>query len=153
MDIMENELTCKIDSNASTCPLLGGNAVFRARSFQATYNDSIYYDDQLLCNQRGVYYRLAQEEQEEEQLIEREKFMVYPNPNAGLLQIEINKIDGLAQFEIVNTLGQSILQWQHSDARQSLDLNKLQFSSGLYIVEFSHIKSAQTFRKRFVYEN
>jgi len=151
MDIMENELTYKIDSNASTCPLLGGNAVFRARSLQATFNDSIYYDDQLLFNQRGVYYRLAQEEQEEEQLIEREMFMVYPNPNAGLLQIEINKIDGLAQFEIVNTLGQSILQWQHSDARQSLDLNKLQISSGMYYIRVKQVDGT-SMQQKFIYQ-
>jgi len=151
MDIMENELTYKIDSNASTCPLLGGNAVFRARSLQATFNDSIYYDDQLLFNQRGVYYRLAQEEQEEEQLIEREMFMVYPNPNAGLLQIEINKIDGLAQFEIVNTLGQSLLQWQHSDARQSLDLNKLQISSGMYYIRVKQVDGT-SMQQKFIYQ-
>ena len=141
----------KLDSISSVCPLLGGNAVFRARSLQATYNDSIYYDDQLLCNQQGVYYRLAQEEQEEEQLIEREMFMVYPNPNAGLLQIEINKIDGLAQFEIVNTLGQSILQWQHSDARQSLDLNKLQISSGMYYIRVKQVDGT-SMQQKFIYQ-
>ena len=135
------------------CPLKSASAVYKARGMYSIVEPFTRFDNYSICASQGMQFRLAQEEQEEEQLIEREMFMVYPNPNAGLLQIEINKIDGLAQFEIVNTLGQSILQWQHSDARQSLDLNKLQFSSGLYIVEFSHIKSAQTFRKRFVYEN
>jgi len=49
----------QIDEIAGICPLLGGNPVFSARSLQSTYKDRIYYDDKLICNEQGVYYRLA----------------------------------------------------------------------------------------------
>jgi len=39
---------------ASQCPMLGGNAVYKARSMYRFVDDSTYFDDQLLCLPHGI---------------------------------------------------------------------------------------------------
>ena len=39
---------------ANQCPMLGGNAVFKARSLYWMIDDSYHFDDQLLCLPHGI---------------------------------------------------------------------------------------------------
>ena len=51
-----------IETIAGLCPLLGGIAVYKARSLLYTYNDSIYFNNEATCPDPGVLYRLASAE-------------------------------------------------------------------------------------------
>lgn len=144
------EQMAQITEIAWQCPLKSATAVYKARGMYSIVEPFTRFDNYSICASQGMQYRLAQEKEEEE-AIEHEKLMVYPNPNAGLLHIEMNEIDDVAQFEIVNTLGQTILQWQHSDARQSLDLNKLQISSGMYYIRVKQA-NASIMQQKFIYQ-
>src|SRR5690606_34241710 len=39
---------------ANQCPMVGGNAVYRARSLYSLIDDEVDFDDQLLCLQAGI---------------------------------------------------------------------------------------------------
>ncbi len=42
---------------ANLCPLEGGQAVYRARAIIRLFNDSIYYNDGLACNQAVLLWK------------------------------------------------------------------------------------------------
>ena len=132
------------------CPLKSASAVYKARGMYGIVEPFTRFDNYSICDSQGMQYRLAQENPEEE-VIEQEKFRIYPNPNLGLLQIELYEINDMAYFEIVNTLGQIVHQWQNSDARQSLDLNKLQISAGMYYIRVIQLDGS-SMQQKFIYQ-
>lgn len=77
--------------------------------------------------------------------------VVFPNPNAGQLNIEIKNINAPAHFRILNSLGQLVYEWHSSDAVQSIDLSKLNLNSGLYIVQ-QNDKNGRFNQSKFIYQ-
>ena len=132
------------------CPLKSASAVYKARGMYGIVEPFTRFDNYSICDSQGMQYRLAQENPEEE-VIEQEKLMVYPNPNAGLLHLDLIGIDSPVNFEIVNTLGQTVHQWQHSDARQTIDLDKLQISAGMYYIRVIQLDGS-SMQQKFIYQ-
>jgi len=143
-------MKAQIQSIDSFSSLKSASAVYKARGMYGIVEPFTRFDNYSICHSQGMQYRLAQEKEEKE-VVKQEKFNVYPNPNAGLLQIELYEIDEIANFEIVNTLGQIVHQWQNSDARQSLDLNKLQLSAGMYYIRVSQLDGS-SMQQKFIYQ-
>ena len=67
---------------AGQCPLLGGDAVYRAR---VMLEDTTYYDDQYICQQADVNYREAMIEEIEQVAV----LTVFPNPTKSNLQVSL----------------------------------------------------------------
>ena len=140
-----------IDSISTVCPLLGGDAVFRARSLQATYNDTLFYQDTELCNQQGVYYRLSQQQQVDQFESVAEKLLLFPNPAKEFLNVHLtsdNK-DGYT-VSIYNVLGQKIFEKANCVSSFVLPLSALQLRSGLYFFEMRHVVSNLLYKQKFI---
>lgn len=60
-------------------------------------------------------------------------FNVYPNPTAGLLQVDVPAGFGLTEIRVLNALGQNVLRQQATGSASSLNLAGL--ASGLYVVQ------------------
>lgn len=60
---------------ANQCPLVGGNAVYRARALYALINDDQEYDDPSLCLAQGITVRSMQATEEHHWRVQ-----VMPNP-------------------------------------------------------------------------
>jgi PKD repeat protein/photosystem II stability/assembly factor-like uncharacterized protein len=75
-----------------------------------------------------------------------EGIIIYPNPNEGSFQIQIENFNQLKKISIVNSLGEIV--WLNKTSKELYELDNL--SSGIYvvIVEFEgYIKTAKIIRK------
>ncbi len=89
---------------ANQCPMVGGNAVFRARALYSLIDDSQDFDDPLLCLQQGIIVRNMQEAQSN-------AVAVVPNPardEASLVLTEAWNAQGT--LIVYNTLGMEVLK-------------------------------------------
>jgi hypothetical protein len=77
--------------------------------------------------------------------------VVFPNPNAGQLYIEIKNINAPSHFRILNSLGQLVYEWRSADVLQNIDLSKLNLNSGLYILQ-QNDKNGRFNQSKFIYQ-
>jgi len=57
----------------------------------------------------------------------------------------------MAQFKIINALGQELFSWQHFDTQQTLDLGRLSLSSGLYFIQV-YWPNGEMMKQKFIYQ-
>jgi hypothetical protein len=89
---------------ANQCPMVGGNAVFRARALYTLIDDAQQYDDELLCLQHGIIVKSLQQENVA-------SLSVIPNPamdEATLLLSEA--LNGTAVFIVYDAVGAEVLR-------------------------------------------
>ena len=143
----------QIDEIAAICPLLGGNAVFRARSLQSSYTNNIYYNDKLLCNQQGVYYRLAATDLTERKE-KSEKLLLFPNPSSSDLNVFLDsEIKENYSIQVFNLPGQLVYEIKNVSNKTKLELAHTTLSTGSYILVLTQLDTGKIFRDRFVYED
>jgi len=132
---------------AGLCPLLGGDAVFKARSLLALFNDSLIFDDVDICYQSGYSYRIAGQDE----IKNNPKLILFPNPVKHVLNIEIKNLAIENEYDVFvfNNMGALVTQLKRSSISFSVDCNQINLSSGLYFIE---IRTAnESFRERFIY--
>lgn len=141
----------RIDSIAYVCPVLGGPAVFKARSLQSAYNDSNYFDDRLTCGQQGVFYKLAKKDT---LTSVEEKLTLFPNPtNAQLNVIVASLVKENYSLTITNLLGVVVLKKEKLTNNFKLELGELNIAAGFYTLELKQNATGKSFRGQFIYEN
>ena len=90
---------------ASQCPMLGGNAVFKARALYSLIDDAQVFDDPLICLQSGIVVRSATEPTEL-------SLQVVPNPASEEATLVLgSEHEYAAQFIIMNALGKEVLRY------------------------------------------
>jgi hypothetical protein len=66
-------------------------------------------------------------------------FNVYPNPNSGLFDLELSRVDGTSTIEILNSIGSVVMRYQ-VDARnlhkRRIDLTEE--GAGIYFVRYTN---------------
>jgi hypothetical protein len=125
------------------CPQAGGNAVYKARAIYEMINDSVEYNDSLVCQEVG-YYRIAMQEIIEQIKIpnlpiknKNFEFTIFPNPIKSELNVVFNKnttgtikiTDALGKLVYVGTISSGVLNY-------TLDLKHI--STGIYYIHFSN---------------
>lgn len=139
-----------IDSIAYLCPVLGGVAVFKARSLQATYNDSITFNDRFTCINQGVYYKLAKQDTVKEVM---ELLIVFPNPTSEILNVTVKtESNYLYKLVVTNLLGQIVYEKQDATNLTNLNLKELGISKGLYHLTMLNKTTNNSLKSNFVYE-
>jgi len=142
----------RIEFISGLCPLLGGEAVFKARTLFAFYNNTLEYDDHSLCSGQGIEYRKAAPAEQEN--ITESRLNVYPNPTNGLLNVSMTgDWEGTFEVKIFSITGQLLLLKNNVLPKSGIDLKAGGLSNGIYVIECTHKPSSQTFRTRFVYGN
>jgi hypothetical protein len=90
---------------ADQCPMVGGNAVFRARSLYALIDDAQQYTDELLCLQHGIVVKSLHQHN-------LASLSVIPNPaNNEATLVLIAPLDGPGVFILYDALGAEALRY------------------------------------------
>jgi hypothetical protein len=144
-----------IETLANTCTLIGGNAVYRARTLFGFANAGIHYDDLVLCNGQGVYKNGISKLQEQlnsingntnsKKLIEN-GVSIYPNPVSKILCIEYD-FEKDATLIIYDVLGNKLIK-QNLLAELNKDhIDVTMISAGIYYYEVLETSGTKFFGK------
>ena len=91
-------------SIANQCPMVGGNAVFKARSLYWLIDDSYDFDDQLLCLPHGIIVK---------SLMDQEKIAlrVIPNPASDEATLMLDRtLDAPGVFIVYDAVGAEVMR-------------------------------------------
>lgn len=111
---------------ANQCPMVGGNAVYTARSLYRLIDDSQKYDDQLLCLPHGIIVkRLA--------ATEAGGVHVQPNPARDQATLVLDQpFDGQGVFVLVNMVGQEVFRKAIPMELARMEFSTASMAPGLY---------------------
>ncbi len=139
---------------AHTCPFVGGNAVYKARTVLAMFEAGNIYEDRLLCIQglgkNGNNSNIDIDSLYEEQIKENYKtqemtimqtikhkpledgdVILYPNPATTQITIEYKcKTNG--EFVLYNSLGQEVMRTELKSGNSTVSLLTNELSKGVY---------------------
>ena len=102
---------------ASQCPMLGGNAVYKARSMYRLVDDSTYFDDQLLCLTHGIIVKRAVQQA-------LSGVTIVPNPARDRAELVLTEeLPAPAAMVIYNAFGSEV-------ARHELPAGTVRFEFG-----------------------
>jgi hypothetical protein len=119
----------KLLAVANQCPAAGGQSVYRARAMLALINDSLEYNDAIVCLQAGIY-----REYFSDTIIP--KFLVIPNPAQDLIEIIlVNELQGLCSYKIINAYGQTIRQEKIDCSLKAHSVDISDLLQGVYIIK------------------
>jgi len=146
IDSLDQEEIDEAETLANSCPLLGGNAVFRARALIGMLNPGTHYDDIIICNSQGVYKngnsKLQNQIKMLQDAIKRNELddtgvSIYPNPASSDIVIEylLGEYEQ-ADLTFYDLLGNKIKNVKlYSDAvKRTISVDEL--ASGLYVYHF-----------------
>jgi len=130
----------------------GGIAVYKARSLLYNYNDSIYFNNEAICPDQGVFYRLGSAESDTLPKVAN-PVRIYPNPSRGLLTIDLGETDeSRNEMKLYNMLGQNVLSLTFVGNKTQIDLQAAGIASGLYFVEITNRTTNLHVKEKLVYE-
>jgi hypothetical protein len=125
------------------CPQAGGNAVYSARALYRTVNDTVVYNDSLVCIQAG-YFRDIKEDWELKNPVleakEKLSLTVYPNPFTNELYWRISGEHGEGMISIKDIMGKTLRQERVSAEKQEGRLELSDFSGGIYLLQYKDAK-------------
>lgn len=126
-----------ISSIAFKCPLVGGEAVYRARGMYASVKDTLY-DDQQLCALAGVYYKKEPAKQNPNLNQQVVSFKLNPNPAADYTSLSCNQvISGEWQLKITDYAGRDLITETVVFSSKQLRIATDMLSSGTYLLRLS----------------
>ncbi len=88
---------------AEQCPYTNGPAVFSARGMLGLFNNSLYFDDELLCS-------FPAPRQQTNVLNNSVAISVFPNPAKDEIIVKHNGIETSADFILVDLVGKEVLR-------------------------------------------
>jgi hypothetical protein len=129
-----------LESIIYICPQAGGDAVYMARALYTTVNDSIEYNDSLVCRQVNLFRESeAQWELKSDIIVKKEKLslQVYPNPFTGNIQWRITGEHSDGVITIKDVMGKHIKLESIAASKKegSIDLSAL--TQGVYMIQYA----------------
>lgn len=114
-----------LENIANQCPLLGGMAVYAARSLYAIIDNKIY-DDKSLCMQQGILARQTSQSTEA-------SAKIYPNPSDGNLVLSLSSsLEEDATLSIYNIIGEQLETIILSKGTNQIEFT-LDYPTGIYM--------------------
>lgn len=114
---------------AEQCPLAGGKSVYKARSIRNSFEPGIFYDDKELCEQVGIAWRKAEDEQNISD--EYKDISIQPNPASRQISIISDYDGGIAIFRDVS--GKEVQRINLKAGNNLVSVSN--WASGLHFVE------------------
>ncbi len=116
-------------SMAHQCPAAGGQSVYRARAMLSLVNDSLEYNDVIVCLQSGIY-------RDGSATIVSPKFNIIPNPAGDFIDLILyeNVVD-ICKIEIFDMLGKSLINKNIDCQKRSNRIEVTSLNEGIYIVK------------------
>jgi hypothetical protein len=134
------------------CPQAGGPAVYRARALYMTINDTMVYNDSLICRQAN-YFRDSQEQWEQKAEVKNKKdnlyLYIYPNPAKDKLKVLIDGDNEAGIIKIYNLTGALVADFNVTKSSTNKELDISALSEGYYMIHFSlgNFNKVKTFVK------
>ncbi len=111
---------------ATQCPSEGGKAVYRARAFVSLFNDSLYYDDRIICLQNGGYRSIDNSN-------ELKNVIIVPNPANDKVTVSlVGKYEGICEIIITDIVGKSLYSTIFDCSKKMVDISTRTFNPGIY---------------------
>jgi hypothetical protein len=133
---------------AQQCPLAGGAAVERARTFVAMINDTMSYEDDANCLVNGIYRHANVDSTAEIKQEVVNKIIIKPNPASDKIEILLlGKFEGLCKISILNSLGKEILTKEMPCSKQNMLLDISNFAQGVYTIKVFASDNTQLIQK------
>jgi hypothetical protein len=113
---------------AQQCPAAGGQSVYRARAMLALINDSLEYNDAIVCLQSGIYREAAVNNI-------LHKIKIIPNPAQNEIEIMFEEeTKAICFIRITNMLGQELIIKSFDCSRESNVIDVSSLKNGIYTV-------------------
>ncbi|MBV6405235.1 MAG: hypothetical protein GFGODING_02002 [Flavobacteriales bacterium] len=113
---------------ASQCPMLGGNAVFKARSLYWLIDDSYDFDDQLLCLPHGIIVKSLTDQANEVKVI--------PNPASDEATLVLARsLDEPSTFAVFDAVGAEVMRHAVQSEMSRLVFSTASLAPSLYHYE------------------
>lgn len=129
-----------LESIIHICPQAGGPAVYRARALYMTVNDTMVYNDSLICRQAN-YFRDSQEQWEQKAEIKTKKdnlsIYLYPNPAKDKLKVLIDGDNDAGIIKIYNLTGALVAEFNITKNTSNKDLDISILLEGYYLIHFT----------------
>ena len=116
-----------LQSIAGQCPLIGGSAVYEARSMLSLVQDSIY-DDALSCSVQG--YRVN----DDKGATQINGFALFPNPAKDQVTLIVPDDISTGQVIFANAQGTIVLQKEITEESQRMEIGTGQLARGIYLL-------------------
>lgn len=112
---------------ANQCPMVGGNAVYRARSLYRLIDDQQQFDDPQLCLQHGIIVKHLVPVREESTL------GVVPNPARDGATLVLDKpLEDGGFFIVLNSVGEEVMKLEVPAEAYRMSFRTSGLASGVY---------------------
>ncbi len=131
------------------CPQAGGPAIYKARALYQLFNDTLSFNDSIVCRQVG-YFRESENKLMPyvNQIEQTLSFNIYPNPATDKLNIVLdgNLQEGI--FHIYNAQGVliEVVKIAKDNHQKEIDLSN--YADGLYVINY--MTSNSNLKKSFI---
>ena len=102
----ETELNQEIVDLANTCPLIGGDAVFKARNLVARVHPGLLYDDVAICSEDA-------ENRNADLNVDNKSFALTPNPASEYIVMKVPNFntdtESTASYVVFDAFGRSVV--------------------------------------------
>jgi hypothetical protein len=121
-------------SIASQCPFEGGNAVFAARAMVSEF-DKTYYNDRVICLNRGILWRTAKPKTVEAAQNTLWNITFAPNPTQGTVTIGFSNKHPKGSIQLFDVYGRLLQTNQFTETNTSILYDLTTYSAGIYLVK------------------
>jgi hypothetical protein len=129
----DEEYIEKINAIASQCPLIGGNAVFTARSIQALWGD-YSYDDDSICAKESMFFKMTP--QDVTKTKHASKMKMYPNPAQEMVYLKyVPNQEKEYKLLIFDMLGRKVSDMNVRFTQSVIEYDVRGLSNGIYAVK------------------
>lgn len=120
------------------CPQAGGPSIYKARALYMMVNDTITYNDSVVCRNAG-YFRESQELlMPELKTLQKDKsFNVFPNPGKDYLKIMLKGNNEDGEVVIYSATGTVIKRLILNKDVNIKDLDISQWAEGYYLIKYT----------------
>ena len=126
-----------IQSIANQCPIVGGRAVYAARSLYETIEPTMY-DDNAICQAVGISQKTNVQNAET-----NNSFIIMPNPASKTISLQFNGFnDSSSEVLVYNAIGQVVSHINIPANAQIITADVSNLSSGMYWCQL--VANAQT---------
>ena len=111
---------------ANQCPMLGGNAVYTARSLYRLIDDRYEYNDQLLCLPHGIIVKSIRQQ-------DAMALSIVPNPARDNATLVLDQgLDGPGALLLYNMVGQEVFRKAIPMELARMEFSTASLAPGLY---------------------
>lgn len=118
---------------ANNCPMKNYDVVYRSRAIVEKYNDSIVWQDSVLCSQIGITLKSTKPIKYDKVVEKPILFSVSPNPTDGLTSVRLSQIPKYPiTFIITDMLGRELYRKTETMQMNMHTIDTKQWNSGIY---------------------